>query len=160
MIGTMLAAHLVIFGDSLSSPTGCEWSRHLQDEYAIQNYAQAGVTADAFSIPSHWRPRPHSKLVIWIGSNDAGAGLKSPKDKIRELVKTAKLRGVEDILIVGLPKFIDRRYRYSVRSAARAEKVGYLPQSWGSEVTSDGVHPTCEYHEQIAADIRAALEGE
>ena len=155
----VLAAHLYIFGDSLSSPTGCEWPRHLQETHAIHNYAQAGLTLDAMDIPNHLRLRGESTVVIWAGSNDAGQqlGVEQTKTKLREIIKIMKLRWADQVIVMGLPAFIDKKYRKAIRKVASSERVTYVPQLWGSEATSDGIHPTCDYNRIIADDVRSHL---
>ena len=83
-----LLASLLILGDSLSSPTGCEWSRHLKDHFAITNMAQAGLTLEALDLPNHIKIK--GTVVIWIGTNDAGSGvpLSVYKTKLKETIRS------------------------------------------------------------------------
>lgn len=156
--------HYYIISDSLSSPTGCEWPLQLQG--AIHNYAQAGLTLAAFDLPHHFRTEPNSKAIIYIGTNDAGAGYKVSafKQQLKELVSVLRSRNMAQIYIVAQP-YLDihesklNTFRAVTKAVAQEVAATYLDPGWGTSSTMDGVHPSCVSNMYLGWWIRQQLEG-
>ena len=154
--------HYYIFGDSLSSPTGCEWPRQLHG--AVHNYAQAGLTLAAFDLPHHFKVEPNGIAVVYIGTNDAGAGYRiNPfRRQLQELVSTLRSRGMARIYLVGQPYLSvleGKADPFRVVTQEVAEEFGteYLDPLWGDESTVDGVHPSCINHAYLGYWFRFKL---
>lgn len=156
--------HFYVIGDSLSSPTMCEWPRHFQDDYAVHNLAQAGLTMNAFDMPHHQAFENDSTVVIMMGSNDAGSGVPVARYKmrLRETIRAAKTRGATRVIVAGPPKIEAlipsvKRYRNAAKNIARRENVNYFTVMWDQDETVDGLHPTCEFNRLIADQVRSNL---
>tara|TARA_R110000851_G_scaffold9579_3_gene35561 strand:- start:4892 stop:5461 length:570 start_codon:yes stop_codon:yes gene_type:complete len=157
--------HLYVIGDSLSSPTGCEWPRELDDQYAIHNLAQAGLTMEAFDMPHHQSFRDDSTVVIMMGSNDAGSGVSvlRYKMRLRETIRAAKTRGADRVLVGGPPEIESllpavTKYRKAAKRVAKNERVAYFTVKWDADQTIDGLHPTCNFNRLIADQVRNEIE--
>lgn len=164
--------HLYIFGDSLSSPTGCEWSQVFRGDWAVHNYAQAGLTAEAMQIPSYLAPRyEDSVAVLGLGTNDIGSGT-HPRDvmvHIRALYY--KLRGVgfTNIIIMGIPYMALRDHPRSPEfyeldksiwdfAYSQHKYAKYYKPIWSKSDTSDGIHPTCGANMFIGLSILQEIQ--
>lgn len=152
-----LQPNTYIFGDSLSSPKMCGWQNELPG--VVFNFAQAGLTLKAFDFPNHLLILPGGKAIVYIGSNDAGSGTHSAvfKHRLEEIVYRLKHRGAEVFLIA--QPYLDvhykelERYRKVTARVAEKMKVTYIDPHWGSEITVDGIHPSCAYHKDLGIFI-------
>ena len=147
--------HLYIFGDSLSSPTGCEWSKVFQGDWAVHNYAQAGLTARDYDWPDHLKVRQPSVGFVGIGTNDVGSGGSAWRTalRIKILVMQMKDSGMKDIIVMGIPletlrhhpvyrefrKLNDMLHSFVMQQ----DGVHWYEPIWDDGDTSDGLHPTC-----------------
>ncbi len=155
--------HYYIFGDSLSSPTGCEWP--LQLKGAIHNYAQAALTLKEFALPHHFKSRLGGIAVIYIGTNDAvrSYGAADYKRQLRELVSRIRFRGIVQVYIIGQP-YLDvssntlDTFRLATIEVAREVNAKYLDPGWGTSSTIDGVHPSCIGNVYLGAWIAQQLQ--
>jgi hypothetical protein len=146
---TLAASHTYIFGDSLSSPTGCEWAKQLPG--AVHNYAQAGLTLMAMDMPNHLNLRPDNSVVIYIGGNDAGSGVpvNDFKARLKETINTVRSRGAETVYVVQLPDLNFPNfpaYRVAIPQVAASKNATFLDPGWGASSTVDGLHPSCTSH--------------
>ena len=139
------AQHTYIIGDRLSSPTGCEWAKQLPG--AIHNYAQAGLTLEAFDFPNHLKIERGGKAVVYIGTNDAGSGVpvKKFKRKLEETISSLQIRGAE-VYLIAQPQVnvkLLNEFRQTTEEVAIKYSATYLDPGWGIESTVDGIHPSC-----------------
>lgn len=157
--------HLYIFGDSLSSPTGCEWSKVFQGDWAVHNYAQAGLTARDYDWPTHLKVRQPSVGFVGIGTNDVGSGASAWRTALRTkiLIMQMKDSGMQNIIVMGIPletlhwhknynefKKLNEMMHSFVKQQPR---LHWYEPIWDDGDTSDGLHPTCEANTFIGLSI-------
>lgn len=154
--------HYYIFGDSLSSPSLCNWPNYLDGP--VHNYAQAALTLKAFDYPSHLYIRPGGIVIVYIGTNDAGRGhpvagygrkLRLITQQLVELGATVYLVGQPYLDIV--PGTILDEYRAETEAVAIEFGATYLDPGWGTDDTTDGVHPDCWGQFYLSVWLREAM---
>jgi len=157
------AQHYYIFGDSLSSPTGCEWPIQLKG--AVHNYSQAALTLKDFDLPHHFYSREGGIGIIYLGTNDAVKGYRADnfKQRLQELVSRIRFRGIVQVYIIGQPYleiFTAEIDIFREATIEVAEEVGavYLDPLWGTASTTDGVHPGCLGNVYLGAWIAQQLQ--
>jgi hypothetical protein len=146
------AGPLLIFGDSLSSGA-CAWPQVFSEyNIAVQVQAQPGRMLMEWNPPSDLYPFSGSRVVIWMGSNDAIWGVENRPNwigRIKDKVAWIKRRFGEVIII--LPPQFEVIDTEKVRELLSGLDATIIDPVWWSDIeTGDGVHPTCEGHRLVA----------
>lgn len=160
-----------LLGDSLSSPSD-SWANQLDDDgYAtISNLSQAGLTLVDSDLPRYLKCNADTKVIIWLGTNDAGS-LASLKLFERTLIDhLAFLEGRKCKVFLLEPLTLDHFESSTVKAHAQdvirlvrkhAKKnpnVIRLKVPYSSNDTTDGLHPTTAQHSSIAHFMQTKLQ--
>jgi hypothetical protein len=149
----------VVFGDSLTSPDN-SWAEQIDDMGLAQmkNHAQAGLRLIDLDIPDYLNCG-RQKVIIWIGTNDAGNLIPTYqfKQELKDRLYFLKSRNCE--VYIGLPIQLDvaagwpktGAYRTLVRGVSKNfNNVTVFDVPYDQSKTTDGLHPTIQHQAEIA----------
>lgn len=154
------AEGIVVFGDSISAQE-YSWPSYLTEHNKV--LAQGGRAILDYDPPRDLKAgHPFDKAVYFLGTNDAH--LRYPVERVVSQfiahIDFITQRGFKTLVIIP-PKM--SRIPGEVRTAlfwtcVKKQYVCKSLSSWDSLQTYDGIHPTPELSQSIAADIETLLE--
>lgn len=141
-----------VFGDSLTSEYN-SWASQLNNQGLahIQNVAQAGSMMVGTNMPQQMSCL-HREVIMWLGTNDAGAGVNTGLFEIalRDKLAFLEIRGCRVWLVLPVKLYLSKGHEqrtWEMRKITREVSKDYpnvrlLDAPYDAEDTTDGLHPT------------------